>query len=131
MDKKLFKFCEGKFTLNFPCGMSPVGDIRADILPELKPDVICDLKHPPFRAGSFDVVICDPPFSLFNRFRWLLPIKDLARSYFLLSTPKLAPLMRGFKREVLWTSVKDKLFLRPWLLYTKKNQNLPDFFKGP
>ena len=129
MDKKLAKFTRGMFTLNFPCGMSPVGDVRADILPELKPDIICDLLHPPFRPGVFDCVICDPPFSLFNHFKWLFPIKDACTKNFDLSTPKLATNMKGFKREVKWTSVRDKLFMRPWILYTKKNQNLPDFFK--
>lgn len=128
MDKHLKEFTHGLFTLNFPCGKSTVGDVRVDILPELKPDVIADLKHPPFRPGVFEVVICDPPFSIFNRFRWLLDLKDLTSKYFLLSTPKLSPRFKGFTRKVIWTSVKDKLFFRPWILYTRK-KNLPFLFR--
>ena len=128
MDNHLKDFSHGLFTLNFPCGKSTAGNVRVDILPELKPDIVADLKHPPFVPGSFECFICDPPFSLFNHFKWLLPLKDLTTKYFLLSTPKLCPNFRGFKRKIIWTSVKDKLFVRPWILYTKK-KNIPNFFR--
>ncbi len=128
MDKHLKDFSKGLFTLNFPCGKSKVGNVRVDILPELKPDIIADLKHPPFIDGAFECFICDPPYSLFNRFMWLLKLKDLSSGYFLLSTPKLAPVFRGFKRKIIWTSIKDKLFMRPWILYTRK-KNLSYFFR--
>ncbi len=127
MDNHLKDFANNLYTLNFPCGKSTLGDVRADILPSLKPDIVCDLRHSPFRPGVFECVVCDPPFSLFNRFFWLIKLKDCCSKYFLLSTPKLAPNFRGFKRKILWTSVKDKLFLRPWILYTAK-RNIPAFF---
>ncbi len=127
MDNHLKDFTHKLYTLNFPCGKSTLGDVRADILPSLKPDIVADLRYPPFRPGVFECMICDPPFSLFNHFLWLLNLKDIPTKYFLLSTPKLAPLFRGWKRKILWTSVKDKLFLRPWILYTKK-RNIPYLF---
>ncbi len=130
MDKWLWRRTKKYFTLNFPCGKSQVGDVRADIDPAMNPDVVADVLHPPFVPGSFEFVICDPPYSIFNRFKWMLHVKDLCTKYFLISTPKLCPIMRGFSRVIFATFARDKLFLRPWILYTKKNLNLPDFFEG-
>ena len=44
-------------TLNICCGMSRVGDIRADLDKTVDPDIVCDVHYPPFRANSFDTVI--------------------------------------------------------------------------
>jgi len=129
MDKKLIRKTRPYFTLNFPCGRSKAGDIRADIDKEHKPDVIADLKNPPFKPGSFEVLICDPPYSMFNRFKWLLPLKDLCTKFMILSTPKLCPIFKGFKRVVWYSVANDKLFLRPWILYSKNNQIMDKFFE--
>lgn len=128
VDRELKKRIKNLYTLNFPCGNSPIGDVRADIDPQHKPDIICSLTHPPFRPGSFECLISDPPFSMFSSFRWLLRLKDLTTKYFILSTPKICPSFRGFTRDVRWTSANDKLFLRPWIEYKKKDLNLEEFF---
>ena len=75
------------YTLNLPCGKSLVGNVRADIDPQFRPDVVCDLRRPPFKPGSFDTVICDPPFSLYNRFAWAWTIIRLARRKAMFSCP--------------------------------------------
>jgi len=63
--------------LNFPCGQSPLGDIRADADDKHNPDVVADLRNPPFKAGEFDTVYCDPPYSMFDFGESLEWVKDL------------------------------------------------------
>lgn len=43
-------------------GMGEYG-LRLDIKRDVSPDVVGDAHRLPFRAGSFDMVICDPPYS--------------------------------------------------------------------
>jgi len=58
-------------TLNFPCGQSPLGDVRVDRDPSVNPDIIADLENIPFEEQSFDTVYCDPPYSFFKTDRGL------------------------------------------------------------
>jgi len=53
-----------KRVLHLFCGSSKFGDVRIDINPEVKPDILMDLsKQPiPFEDNLFDVVIADPPY---------------------------------------------------------------------
>jgi len=129
IDKKLIRKTRPYFTINFPCGKSRAGNIRVDIDKTLKPDIIADLKYPPFIPGCCEVLICDPPFSMFNKFRWLLPLKDLCTKFMILSTPKLCPIFKGFKRIIWYSIANDKLFLRPWIMYTKKDMFMDKFFE--
>jgi hypothetical protein len=50
-------------SLNFPCGMSKLGDIRADIDPTVKPDIITDMYNPNI-TERFDSIYCDPPWNI-------------------------------------------------------------------
>ena len=65
-DNWLLRTFEDKSILNFPCGKSKVG-YRVDINPYFKPDIVADLNDFPFGKNSFDVVVCDPPFSMYNK----------------------------------------------------------------
>jgi SAM-dependent methyltransferase len=37
--------------------------IRVDVNPEVEPDVVADAHNLPFKDGTFDIVILDPPYS--------------------------------------------------------------------
>jgi hypothetical protein len=89
-DKFLQKWVKG-YTLNFPCGTSQIGDVRADKDKRVKPDIIADLRAPEahFKKHEFDTLLCDPPFSMFNRFYWIPPLCDLAKKRILFSTPQI------------------------------------------
>lgn len=50
--------------VNWPCGESPVGDIRADIDPSVAPDVFADLRSPPFEERSIETLYADIPYSM-------------------------------------------------------------------
>lgn len=76
-------------TLNFPCGASQIGDVRADVDSEMSPDVVADLYNIPFQEGEFDTVYCDPPFSEYG-FRdgyWVPDVWALADKRLILQTP--------------------------------------------
>jgi len=113
-----------RYSLNFPCGLSQFGDIRADIDPKVKPDIICDLYNPPFRKGSFTFVLIDPPFRCYNRFKWLADLVNLSTDLVLISTPGIVPFIKGFKKELYSTLERGKFFVRHFVLYKKKNKTL-------
>jgi hypothetical protein len=66
LERLVAEECRGT-TLNLACGFSSFGDVRADIGPQVRPHVLCDVRHLPFRKGAFDTVFCDPPYQYFNR----------------------------------------------------------------
>lgn len=55
---------KGESTLCFPAGQQTWGDVRADIDPSVRPDVLADLTDPPFDHRQFDTVYVDPPYSM-------------------------------------------------------------------
>jgi 16S rRNA G966 N2-methylase RsmD len=50
-------------SLHLCCGHSSIGDVRADIDASVSPHVFCDAAKLPFANGSFDSVLCDPPYN--------------------------------------------------------------------
>jgi len=124
IDILLLKKFKNKTILNFPCGMSKIGT-RADLDPSVNPDIIADLMNSDFKPNSFDVVICDPPFKYYNRFKWLLPLANIAREYFILCTPVIFYSFKGFSDpEIIASRQKGNLFCRLFFIYKKLNQSL-------
>jgi len=74
--------------LNFPCGESRIGDVRADADESVNPDVVADINDPPFKEDSFDTVYCDPPYSMhaFDKNQWALKLWDVAKERLILQT---------------------------------------------
>jgi len=125
-EKWLIKKFEGKTILNFPCGKSQIG-FRVDINQDFKPDLIADLKNPLkyFEAGSFDVVICDPPFSMFNRQGWYNNLARIAKEDFLISTPYMRAYIRNFDLYKTYLSQQDaNFYLRLWLHFKRNTEEL-------
>lgn len=122
---------KGLSVLNFPCGMSQVGTIRADIDPDVKPDIVCCLQYPPFKDGAVDVLITDPPYSMFNKFKWLFQLQYIPKRYLLLSTPNLTPNFRHFTKRFYIAAKNNSLFIRIFVQYTRKtvNNSILDYIK--
>ena len=117
------------FTINFCCGRDPTGDVKVDVDRAMllqrkrssldKSDfVVADIRHAPFRDGCCDSVVADPPFSLYNRFKWALDLAKLANKKMLLSHPCTNLKVPGFSRE-LWFTNSKSIFLRLWWVYTR------------
>ena len=118
-------FCIGR-TLNFPCGVSKVGDIRADIDPQVKPDIVADFFDPfkTFKEGEFDTVICDPPYKVYvsgkNRFRWENDIGRLAKKRVMFSTPLVRlKIVGNWKKSYYINEQGGALFLRVWQIFDR------------
>jgi len=126
----IFEKKEG-FTLNACCGFDPSGDVKMDIsldlLRRLKAgrledgsEYVCgDVRSCPFRPLSFDTVVCDPPFSLYNRFTWILWLSNVARKKLILSVPSINIRIRGFRRT-LYAIEGYTLFLRLWYVFARR-----------
>lgn len=50
------------------CGLSHLGDVRVDMNPDVKPDVLADAAALPFADSEFESVLCDPPYN--GVFQW-------------------------------------------------------------
>ena len=50
-------------SLHVCSGLSPLGDVRADFDPLVKPQVLCNAAALPFPDASFASVLCDPPYN--------------------------------------------------------------------
>jgi len=128
-EKWLKSLCIG-YTLNFPCGKSQVGDVRADIDPKVNPDIIADLFKPlaTFKPLQFDTVICDPPFKYYNKVGWIHDIAMLARRRIIFSTPPLNLHLKAalWKRTFFITARYGSLFLRIWQVFDRKIKILGD-----
>jgi hypothetical protein len=107
------------FTLNVCCGTDRTGDVLVDVDPKLHPHVLADVKHLPFRNRAFETVICDPPFSMFNRFKWTGELLRLAQKRIILSTPAIClRFPNDWDREVFFTD-SGRFFMRIWQVFTK------------
>jgi len=127
-DKWLRTMCIGR-TLNFPCGMSNIGDVKADIDRDFAPNVVADLldkKTWPWEDSEFDTVICDPPFSYYNKFEWIHNLFNLAKHRLILSTICYAirPKSNIWKKEFYLTLQNGSNEIRHWQIFTKENYNL-------
>ena len=115
-------------TLNICCGKSKVGDIRIDLDPNAERNFIGDLFHPPFRKFSFDTVICDPPYSYFNKWIWVFRISDLARKRFLIASPNISVnLSRYWKRTFWFSDDHQHLWLRTYWCFDRKNEFITNY----
>ena len=125
-DKWLQSLCIGQ-TLNFPCGMSQVGNIRADIDPTVKPDIIADLREPQkhFKPLTFDTVLCDPPYSMYNKFLWITKLSELTRKRIIMATP-LVSLYLGKKnwKKTIYIVDQGKKFFRVFQVFDRLNGQL-------
>jgi len=124
-DTWLKSMCIG-YTLNVCCGQSNVGDVRLDIDERLRPDIYADCHALPFRPGSFDTVVLDPPFTYYRRIRWILDISLVARKRFILSTPNIMLSLKHFNTTLYATRFRNSLYVRQWVVYDRKNQLLSD-----
>ena len=61
-ERKLKKFVGTKDYLHIFAGSSSTG-LRLDLRFEVRPDIVADAHHLPFRDGVFEAVVMDPPYN--------------------------------------------------------------------
>jgi hypothetical protein len=116
--------------LNWPCGQSPIGDIRADIDPAVGPDVYADLRDPPFDPRSVGTGYIDPPYSMcaFDEIlQWLPKVWDcIDRRLILNSTPIMVSL-DGAELEVYHEHRPGTPHLPTFHVWTRQDTRLDDY----
>lgn len=77
--------------------------------------------YPPFKNGSFDTVVCDPPFSMFNRFRWVIDLAELAKKRYIISHGSHCIRLKRVWRKTIYATEVDgaSAFLRLWSFFDK------------
>lgn len=82
LEKLIGSLIEGK-SLHICCGASELGDVRFDLYPEAATGANFrgSMFNLPFKNGSFDTVICDPPWHLSYdvRFSLMFQIRDVLK----------------------------------------------------
>jgi len=63
VEAKIKELIEG-YTLHVCCGESTLGDVRINYPAKLGGNIIGDMFNLPIKPGSFDTVLCDPPWEL-------------------------------------------------------------------
>lgn len=131
-DRWLRKIIIGK-TLNFPCGLSQIGDIRADKDVYCKPDIIADVRAPEFhfKRGEFETVICDPPFSYWSfakLYSWFPEVCHIANKRLIFRCPliklNLPKTKSKWKREYYVVTYQKTMTLNLFHVFTNMNQKL-------
>jgi hypothetical protein len=121
-------------TVNLCCGYDITGDVLMDVdfkvlkgnrdsvlLREFKDYVCGDLFHLPFREKVFDTVICDPPFSYYNKLEWIAWIEKLAKKRVILCVPSIRVRLNSEKWDhELYYIETNGLFLRLWWVFTRR-----------
>ena len=96
----------------------------------MEPDIVADLRCPEahFKPQQFDTLICDPPFSMFNRFYWIPPLVDLAKKRVLFSTPQIRlKLPRPWKlSNIFLTEQNNCLTFRIFQVFDNYNGTLDE-----
>jgi len=93
------------FTLHVCCGYSGLGDVRVDLDRKVKPHIVADMFHLPFRRFVFDTVVCDPPYKLAydRRAEFIFEVRGCLKPYGrLILKLNFIPRLSGFKEEELW-----------------------------
>lgn len=117
-------------TLNFPCGQSLIGDVRADSDPDMAPDVVADLNDHPFAPRSFDTVYCDPPFSFYAydvQFDWVLDLWKVARDRLILNQPLNSLRLPHATRSFVICDTPGGMGMTLLGVYDDRNESLSEF----
>jgi hypothetical protein len=105
-------------TLNVCSGTDRSGHVRVDVAMTMRPDILADVHFLPFTSKAFDTVICDPPFKMFSRLRWLTELRRLAKRKVIVCTPNvLIRLGHGWTRKI-WCIDAHSMFMRIWQSFT-------------
>ena len=89
-------------------------DLRLDCDPSVKPDIVADTRHLPFRDDSIDELWCDPPH-LVKSFKNRSPLVDSQLLTGLAEGTRKAT--EGYRRFSIWSGMNNYL---SWLAETSR-----------
>lgn len=116
-------WCIGSI-LNVCCGKSKLGDLRIDISYNLKPDILADAHYLPLRKLSFDTIVLDPPYSYFNKFRWIHRIADTSKKRIVISAGQVAVRIPHFKLNEILAVITNTFYVKLWYVFDRYQTQL-------
>lgn len=127
IERFIKKLCIGR-TLNIPCGKSRIGDLRIDIDKSVNPDAIGDLEYLNIKElkGKFETLLCDPPYSMYSKRKWLYKLTDIPTKRIIFSTPLIAIKLprRLWKKDYYILENNSPYFIRLIQVFDKINKQL-------
>jgi hypothetical protein len=104
--------------MNVCCGIDRTGHILIDVDPKMRPTVVADADHLPFRKKCVDTVICDPPFKKYSHFVWIHGLTDTARHRLILCAPTIVPHLHKRWHRIVYFIDTGTIFMRIWFVFT-------------
>lgn len=128
--KWLLSQIEG-YTLHVCCGASDIGDVKIDIEPQNEDVTQADMFQLPFKPGTFDTVICDPPWAIGIDKRWAITyqLRDVLKvNGKLLFNGLWIPRIKGLKIEDTFISCGFDCMMNVaiWTTYRKYQARLDE-----
>jgi len=113
------KECTGSI-LSLFSGKTKYGDLRIDLDPSTHPDIIADVyANCPIKPLSFDTVVLDPPFSYYNKQKWIIRLSEIARKKFILCVPQIMLRIGCFDLKDIINVVTNTYYIRMWLVFER------------
>lgn len=107
--------------------MSQIGDVRADIDPNMKPTLIADLKKPLeyFKPLSFDTILCDPPYAMYCHPSWASNLSKVTRKRIIFATPCMAIYLGQTRwKKSIYAEDYGKKFMRLYQVFDRLDGQL-------
>jgi len=129
VERWLSRMATGR-TLCFPCGSMLWGDVRADIDAQHDPDVLADIRDPPFDYREFDTVYCDPPYSMCRYdsvYDFVLPLWDVADERLIVNMPNIRVHIKNADYSLYAEGQPPHPALTLYHVYDRPDSQLSDF----
>jgi len=129
LERWLSRMAAGR-TLCFPCRSMMWGDVRADIDPQHGPDVIADIRQPPFQRREFGTVYVDPPYSMCaydEILQWLPEVWKCADTRLILNSPPVCAWLDGAQYRMFFERRPGSPHMALYHVYDRPDSQLSDF----
>ncbi len=118
-------------TLHVCCGKSQLGDVRVDIDPELKPDIVADYRNLPIKDNAFSHTICDPPWGKTERLdagiiNWISELRRVTRDKIIIIHNTMFKI-KGWKQDLAYSVNAKGIFYKVFQTLVPQDKTIPEF----
>jgi len=120
------RFLKG-FTLHLCCGKSLLGDIRIDVDRRLKPTIVADQNHLPFKDKVFDTALWDPPWINNQNYRVGFKLAKVVKKRIIAISNTWVYIPKPFTLTHLYVLKKVSPVVKLVFIYENLNRSLEEF----